>query len=295
MRPGAAVEIPQHRPAPVELRVRRRLAAELGAKGDRVGLRQAGEVARAHGVGQAGHARVGVLRQSPERALHAREEQEQHQRRRHGVREQQPRAAQVGLRRAVRRAEADQRGGEREQRRAHQRGGRDGLGVEEVGDDRGSSRGTPASAASRCVRVSSSFRPANSTSSTMPGPAAEERAVLQPDAEHADRDDAEHQPARRQRRAVERVPEAPAEQAQREHGEPPRARAARAARRPARASRSATRGRARRRRGALGAQRMRRGAHASSPAGTARAPAGRRCGARRRAPGAISTPGRRSP
>jgi hypothetical protein len=48
--PGAAVEVPQHRTAPVALLRLRRVAVELGAKRDRVRLREAGQGARRHGV-----------------------------------------------------------------------------------------------------------------------------------------------------------------------------------------------------------------------------------------------------
>jgi hypothetical protein len=122
---------------------------------------------------------------------------------------------------SLRRAEADQRRGEREQRGAHQPRGRDRLRVEEVGDDEevaeeGGERGVAMGA--RLEQL----EPGEQHQQDDAGTAAEERAVLHPDAEHPHRGDAEHQPARRQRRAVERVPEAPREQAQREHGEPPR-------------------------------------------------------------------------
>ena len=97
--PGAAVEVPEHRPLASSAAPRRRRALELGAERDRVGLRQAREISRRHGVGQAGHAGVRILRQAPERALHAREQQEQRERRRRGMRQQQTGGAQVGARR----------------------------------------------------------------------------------------------------------------------------------------------------------------------------------------------------
>ena len=219
--PGASVEVPQHRPAPVARRVWRRRALELGAKCDRIRERQARQRARAHGLREAGHAGVGVLRQAPQRALHAREEHEEHERRGRGMREQERGGAQVGARRALRRGEADQRGGEQEHRQSHGRRGRDGLGIQKVGDhqevaeERGE-RGVAVGA--RLEQLQSGEQHEEQD----PGLAPEQHAELDPHAEHRHRGDAEDQPARRQRRAVERKIHAPAIEAQREQRQPPR-------------------------------------------------------------------------
>jgi len=201
--------------------MQRRLALELGAKGDGVELREAREVAGAHGLGEPGHAGVGVLRQAPERALHAREEEEEHQRRRHRLREQHARGAQVGARLAAGGAEADQRRGGGEERRAHQRRGADRLRVEEVGDDEevGEERGH------RRVAVGArleQLQPGEEHEQQDAGLPAEDGAELDPHAEHRHRSDAEHQPARGQRRALQREIHPPAVEAEREQRQPPR-------------------------------------------------------------------------
>ena len=89
--PGAAVEIPQHRAAPVQ-RVGGggRLAGavdELHPEGDLVGQRKLAEIARTHAVGQAGLCRA-LLRQTPERTLQTRKQHEQQQRQRQRLRQQ---------------------------------------------------------------------------------------------------------------------------------------------------------------------------------------------------------------
>ena len=63
--PAAAVEIPQHRAAPVAQHRRRQIGLEFGAEGDAVGLRQRRQVAGAHGLGEPGHAGIRVLGQAP--------------------------------------------------------------------------------------------------------------------------------------------------------------------------------------------------------------------------------------
>ena len=103
--PGEAVEIPQHRPAPVELARWGRAAFEKRAEGDRIGDRKLRQRARRHRVRQAGDARIRVLRHAPQRALHAREEHEQHGRDRDRMQQQQAGGAQVGGRCALRRTE----------------------------------------------------------------------------------------------------------------------------------------------------------------------------------------------
>jgi hypothetical protein len=132
--PGAAVEIPQHRAAPVEEAPARRLAFELDAEGDGVGERKARDVARRHRVREAGERAVGVLRQPPERPLDARKEQEEQGGGRQRLRKQHPCGAQVGARVTERRGEADEGGDARRHRQAHAGGRGDRLGVEEVGD-----------------------------------------------------------------------------------------------------------------------------------------------------------------
>ncbi len=218
--PGAAVEVPQHRAAPVEQALRRRLALELRAKGDRIRQGEARQVARRHGVRQARDPGVGVLRQAPEGALHARKQQKQHQRRGRGVREQQPRGAQVGARRAHRRAETDQRGGEHEKAEAHDERRRDRLRVEEIGDDQEEAE----KRRHRRVALGARFHELQAGEHHQqqdPGAAAEQRAALEPDGEHRHRGHAEQQPARRQRRAVQGAVRAPAEEAESEKRKPP--------------------------------------------------------------------------
>ena len=219
-RPAAAIEIPHHRTAPVAQRLRRRVAFELGAERDGVGLRELREISRAHAVRQPGQAAVSVLRQAPERALHARKKEEQRHGGGHGVREQQPSGAQVRARRPMRRAEADQRRGDRVQRAAHYDRSEHRLRVQEVGDDEEiaeESRYRGVTVAARLEQL----EPREQRQQDDPRLAPEEGAILDPDAEHRHGGDAYHQPAGRQRRAIERAVEAPAEQAQRKHGQPP--------------------------------------------------------------------------
>jgi hypothetical protein len=99
--------------------------------------------------------------------------------------------------------------------------GGDGLGIEEVGDH----QEVAEKRADRRVAVRARLEQLQSGEQHQeqdPGLAAEQRAELDPHAEHRHRGDAEHQPARRQRRAVEREVHAPAVEAQREQRQPPR-------------------------------------------------------------------------
>ena len=132
--PGAAVEIPQHRPAPVERAPRRQVFLEVDAEGDRIRQRELRQVAGRHRLGQPADRAVGILRQPPQRSLHAREQQEEDQRGGHCLPDQQRRGAQVGARRAPRRGQPDQRRDAGGHRRQHPQRCRDRLRVEEIRD-----------------------------------------------------------------------------------------------------------------------------------------------------------------
>jgi hypothetical protein len=218
--PGAAVEVPQHRAAPVAQRRRWRVALELGAERDRVGKREARKAARAHRLRKPAHAGIGVLRQAPQRPLHARKQHEQRERRGRRMRQQYGRGLQVGARRAAGRAKADQRRREGEQRRCHEQRRGDRLCVQEIRDDqeiaeKSGRRGVAVGARLEQLQAREQHQQQDA------GLAAEKRAVFDPHAEHRHRGHADHQPARGQRRPVDRVMNAPAVQAQGEQREPP--------------------------------------------------------------------------
>ena len=85
-RPRFAVEIHQHRAAPVHLRARRRAADESRAQGRAVVDQRVQPFVRRHAVAEAGPADR-ILRQAPQRRGQAREQPEARQRHRHGHRE----------------------------------------------------------------------------------------------------------------------------------------------------------------------------------------------------------------
>ena len=87
--PGAAVEVVQHRAAPVALFGRRHGPEELGTKGRIVVGRELQDAARAHAVGQA-RLRLLAARNRPERSRQAREEYEQQQRQRQRQQQRAP-------------------------------------------------------------------------------------------------------------------------------------------------------------------------------------------------------------
>ena len=129
--PFAAVEAAEHRAAPVALRRRRWRTGEGGAQGDRLGLAEYADRARAHRLGQPGARRERIRRQAPQGALDAREEHEQHEHEGYALGEQGGRGAQVLALAAVRVGERDQ-STEREQGPAEdQRGHRQRLVLEE--------------------------------------------------------------------------------------------------------------------------------------------------------------------
>ena len=94
-RPGVAVELVQHRAAPVAFRRRWRWALEAYAECDRVILRQLRNVARRHLFREAGQ-RAFAGRRTPETAGDARKEQEQHERDRQRLQQHRARYAKWG-------------------------------------------------------------------------------------------------------------------------------------------------------------------------------------------------------
>jgi hypothetical protein len=136
------------------------------------------------------------------------------------MREQQRCGAKVRARGALRRAEADERRGQHEHCRRHGERGRHRLRVEEVGDDQEVAEEHRHGGVAVGARFEQ-LQPREQHQEQDPGLAAEEGAELEPDREHRDRRHAEHQPARRQRSAVDAEVRAPAVQAQREQRQPP--------------------------------------------------------------------------
>ena len=133
--PLAAVEVGQHRPAPVHLRRRRQGAREAHAKGDAVVLGQRGDAAHAQAARQPGAA-GGVLRQPPQRP-DAREQHEQHhhqrQAQRRGARRDQPGAQQ--RRPAHRQVRQHQRRQQPPHRHQQPQAGAQRLRIQEVRED----------------------------------------------------------------------------------------------------------------------------------------------------------------
>ncbi len=66
--PGAAIEMPEDRAAPVTLVGRRQRTAEFGAEGGFIRQDQFADAARRHAFGQAAHGIGGVAGRAPERA-----------------------------------------------------------------------------------------------------------------------------------------------------------------------------------------------------------------------------------
>ena len=204
--------------------------------------------------------------------------------------EQQPGGAQGRAQRALRRAEADQCGRDREHAGAHEQRAEHRLRVEEVRDDEEIAEESRDRAVAMRARFEE-LQAGEEHEQQHAGLPAEERAVLHPDAEHADQRDADREPARRQRRAIERAIEAPAVKAQRKQREPPRR--AQHMRRDDDAKRERKpRQVAQREEAHFRRQRMRRRAH-EAPCSASACRHAPRCASPR--PGAISTPGRRSP
>jgi hypothetical protein len=133
--PGTAVEVVQHRSAPVARVARRCGAGEAHAHRRVVELRELGDRARLELVAQPGD-RIARVRQRPERARQAREEQEQQQRQRRGQQQQARRLAQRRARgQRLRRArQRQQRRAAQHQLRGVQRQAPQGLGVQAGGE-----------------------------------------------------------------------------------------------------------------------------------------------------------------
>ena len=218
--PGMAVEVPQHRAAPVERTAARRIARELDAERDRIRERQLRQASRCHRVREPADAGIGVLRQAPERPLDAGKQHEQHQRGRHRLPEQQPRRAQVGARCAARGGEADQREDAGGDRGAHAERGRDRLRVQEIGD--GEEPGQEHDR--RRIALVARFEQLQAGEQHQqhdPRRAPEQGAELEPHSEHAERRYRDHQPARWQHARHRDPGRAPEVQGHGERAQPP--------------------------------------------------------------------------
>ena len=137
-----------------------------------------------------------------------------------GVRQQQAGGAQVGAQRTLRRGEADQRAGHRQQRHAHQGRGGDALRVEQVGHDQEvAQEGHHGAVAVRAhleqLQAGEQHQQHDARR------AAEQRAVLDIHGGERQGRHRQQQPARRQGRAAQANLRAPGVQAEREQGQPP--------------------------------------------------------------------------
>jgi len=287
--PGTAVEIRQHRSAPVALPRRGDPVRELGAKGEGIRLRELRNVSGRHGVGETRDSALRILRQPPHRPLHAWKEQEQQQPDGGGVGEKQSRRAEVRPQRTLRCAESHHCRRDHRERNAHRQRCSDVLRVEKIGDDEEVAEKRDRRRVAVCTGLEQ-FQAGEQEEQHDPGHPAEDRVIFHPYAEHRRRCDEQQHAAPRQRQPADEHQCAHAVQAQRQQRQPP-GRAQGMRRRDDRKRQNQAGEVAGRHETDFGRERVRRGHGPSYRASAFRHSA--RCASPR--PGAISAPGRRRP
>ena len=202
--PCAAVEIQQHRAAPVELVGQGNSAGKFGAQRYLLRKHQFVDTARAHAVRQAGDAGESVGGHAPQRPLHPRKQHKKyhHQRRRlrqhHGGGSQLMTRLRARVRRRVCVVQADHRGGDEPHAGQQVNRRRNRLRIKEIGNH----QKITDKRQHHAVAVTAGFQQFEGEHQHQQRDAcvaAKQGAVVQKDRRRACRDDADQQPARGQR------------------------------------------------------------------------------------------------